>query len=104
MPVHEVTVESAGQMSGQKESLSPDKVYSVLKGDEIEDIVGICSCWDQDKRKEKHCQNRCHWRIISDNVDHIDGSDGWFHARCESRGGYVGSQSLMDFETSVGLC
>ena len=103
MPIHKVTVESAGQMGSQKESLSPDEVDFVLDCYGMEDIIGTF-CWDQDKWEQNHCQKRRHWRVIPNNVNHVDGSDRWFHVRCESRGGYVGSHSLMDFKTSVGLC
>ncbi len=101
--IHEVTVESASQMGGQEESLSPDEIYSVLGCDGIEDIIAIC-CGNQDIGKESHRQNSRQWGVISDNINHVNGSDGCFHVGSERRGGNEGSQSLMDFKTSVGLC
>ena len=106
MPVHEVSVESAAQECGQEESLCPNEVRSVLDGDGVERIFGICCCrwWDQNEGQESHCEDRRHGGVISDDVDQVDGSGGWFHMRAQGRGCPIGSHPLMDFETGVSLC
>ncbi len=103
VPIHEVPVESASHMGSQEECLSPDDIYLVLSCDGIEDIIAIC-CRNQDIRKENHGQNRRNRGVISDDINHVDGSDRCFHVGSERRRFNEGSQSLMDFKTSVGLC
>ena len=105
MPVHEVSVESAHQVRGQEEPLRPNEVRLMLDCDGVEDIIiGICFYWwDQGPGQESHGEDGRQGRVIADDVDQVDGSGGWLHARAQGRACPIGAHPLMDFETGVGL-
>ena len=75
----------------------------MLNCDGVERIVCCCYWWDQNKGEESHGEDRRQGGVIADDVDQVDGSGGWLHARAQGRGGSVGAHPLMDFETGVGL-